>query len=102
MLLEVREVGRKTPRDGRLEITETTYRRLLMHGETLTVTVGERRAEGALERMPCSCGRAPGASHEHLFIRSELLRELQPGETCALELTASGELSVARPHPLAP
>jgi hypothetical protein len=102
MLLEVREVGRKTPADGRLEVTESTYRRLLMVGASLTVRVGAARAQASLERMPCTCGKAPGGAHEHAFVRSELLRGLQPGRTCVLELGDAGELLVESPHSLEP
>ena len=103
MLLELREVGRKTPGDGRLEVTDATYRRLQMEGPALSVRVGDARASAQLERMPCTCAKgAGGGAHEHAFVRSELLRTLRPGSTCALELGAGAELTVGEPHPLSP
>lgn len=100
MLLEVRTVGRKTPGDGRLEITPATGRRLQMEGAVITTMVGERTGIAAVEVMPCHCGRGPEGAHEHWFVTSELYRELQAGETCALELETGGRLIVARAHPL--
>lgn len=103
MLLEVRAVGRKTPGDGRLEITETTYRRLSIIGDTLAGRVGEVRAPAVLERMTCSRCQDPGAEgpHTHPFLRSEAFRHLVAGEHCAIELMGD-EVHVARPHSLDP
>lgn len=103
MILEVREVGRKTPGDGRLEITPASYRRLRLVGDGLLVRVGNQQAVALLELMPCTCARgAATGTHEHAFVRSDLLRSLTPGETCVLDLSESGELSVAGPHSLDP
>lgn len=101
MILEVREVGRKTPGDGRLEVTEATFRRLSMERE-LQATVGEERSGAMLERMTCTCGAGEGAAHAHHFVRSEVFRQLTPGETCVLEITDPGVLAASRPHPLEP
>lgn len=101
MILEIRDVGRKTPGDGRLEISDATFRRLSME-QDLKATVGEVRGSAMLERMSCTCGAGHGESHAHLFVRSDAFRHLVPGETCVLELTSPGHLLAARPHPLAP
>jgi hypothetical protein len=103
MLLEVREVSRKTPRDGRLEITGETARRLAPFGATLPVEVDLQRAEGALEVMACQCEKGGGlAGHTHHFVRSSLFAALTVGETVVLELLEGPVLAVARPHPLHP
>ncbi|MBC7897496.1 MAG: hypothetical protein H7066_18905 [Cytophagaceae bacterium] len=101
MILEIRDVGRKTPGDGRLEITEATFRRLSMEQE-LRATVDDVKASALLERMPCTCRAGEGKAHAHWFVRSDAFRHLVPGETCVLELTSPGRLTAARPHPLAP
>ena len=107
MLLEIRTVSRKTPDDGRLEITAESARRLSPFGVPLTVRVGDdetARGEAQLTAMSCTCdkggGGAGGAGHEHRFLASDLFRALSPGETVVLELVGPGEIHVARPHPL--
>lgn len=102
MLLEVRTVGRKVPRDGRLEVSEVTYRRLASLGPVLRGCVDGEVAPATMERMPCgACQGAPTGGHEHLFIRSEVFQRLAPGATCVIELAADGvTVEVARPHPL--
>ena len=99
MILEVRTVGRKTPGDGRLEVSEATYRRLAMDG-ALMAHVGDAEATATLERMPCTCGRGHDGAHEHTFVRSGVFRHLAAGETCVIDLVAPGQLVVASPHPL--
>lgn len=102
MILELCTVGRKTPSDGRLEITAATFRRLAIERASLTATVDDQQVDAYLERLPCTCGRGGGEDHEHTFIRADVFRGLTPGETCAIELTAPGALVVSRPHPLTP
>jgi hypothetical protein len=101
MLLEVRSVGRKTPKDGKLEVTVETARRLRLLGTTLPLVVGAQTSVALVESMPCGCARG-GAGHEHYFVSSELLRQLPEGETVCLEITAGGVLEIARPHALEP
>jgi hypothetical protein len=101
MLMEVRAIGRKTPGDGRLEVTDATWRRLSIVGN-LSARVGEVTAPATLERMGCTrCKGHEAAGHDHPFVRSEAFRLLVAGEHCALELHGA-ELVVARPHSLAP
>jgi len=102
MILEVREVGRRTPSDGRLEVSEATFRRLSMEGGRLAARVGDATGPAFLERKPCTCARGAGESHEHRFVRSAVFSDLVPGETCVLDLAADGTLEVARPHALEP
>ncbi|MBK9979157.1 MAG: hypothetical protein IPP20_14785 [Gemmatimonadetes bacterium] len=103
MLLEVREVSRKTPRDGRLEVTGDTARRLAVFGATLPVEVDVQRGEVTLEVMACQCEKGGGAAgHTHHFVSSALFTSLLAGETVVLELLDGPLLAVARPHPLRP
>ncbi len=103
MLLEIREVSRKTARDGRLEVTEASARRLAMVPPPLQVELDSARDEGAIVDMTCDCakgGRVGG--HRHYFVQSPLFRTLSAGETIVLELVEGPLLTVARPHPLRP
>ncbi len=101
MLLEVRAIGRKTPRDGRLEVSDTTFRRLSIV-PALTARVGDSCAPAVLERLSCTrCAHHEGEAHDHPFVTSELFQSLVPGEHCAVELIGN-ELVVSRPHPLTP
>lgn len=103
MLLEVREVSRKTPGDGRLEISEGSARRLAMHGTQLPVAVDEVHGDGTLVAMSCTCQKAGASSgHTHHFVESPLFRQLPAGETVVLELLDGPLLAVARPHGLRP
>ncbi|HEX4933499.1 MAG TPA: hypothetical protein VFV33_09990 [Gemmatimonadaceae bacterium] len=103
MVLEVREVSRKTPLDGRLEVSAETARRLAPFGGQVTVEVGLQRDAGTLELMACQCAKGGGAGgHTHHFVRSSLFESLTAGETVVLELLDGPVVAVARPHPLTP
>lgn len=104
MLLEVRSVGRKTPQDGRLDISETTFRRLRIIGDRLQGRVGESAAPATLERRACQrCTDHGEGGGEHLFVVSDAFRTLVPGEHCVLELAEDAlTVEVSRPHPLSP
>ncbi len=102
MLLEVREVSRKTPRDGRLEIAETSARRLAALG-SFAVEVGLQQSAGAISALACQCEKGGGAAgHMHHFLESPLFTALVSGETVVLELLDGPVVSVARAHPLRP
>jgi hypothetical protein len=106
MILEIREVSRKTPRDGRLEISGETARRLGALAPPLPLLVGEASGAAELEAMECTCGKGAatpgGAPHRHHFVRSPLFMQLTEGESVVLELDAGDRLHVARPHALRP
>ena len=79
MLILKTVVSRKTPRDGRLEITASLADRLLAVDEPLIVSVGGAEASGYVEEMPCTCSKAPSAGqHVHSFLTSEVLKGLTP------------------------
>lgn len=102
MVLEVREVSRKTPRDGRLEIGESSARRLAALG-AFAVELNLQRAAGTVTAIACQCEKGGATSgHLHHFVEATLLRSLVPGETVVLELLDGPVLAVARAHPLRP
>ena len=86
LLLETTSVSRKTPGDGKLEITKQTAERLRSAGAALTVTLGDIESTGAVVSMPCTCAKAAGTAHEHQFLQSELLRSLSPDLTVEIAL----------------
>ena len=93
MLLERRTVSRKTPGDGRLEITKQTAARLGDLGRDLELHVGDERTAATLGAMACTC-RGTENPHEHYFLESPALRRLTPGAAVDLQLEADGLLRV--------
>jgi hypothetical protein len=97
VLLERREVGRKTPRDGRLELTAASAARLRALGGEFPVLALGREDVGRLEAMDCTCGKGggEGPAHTHHFAASPLFRELGAGDAVRIELDeARGALRV--------
>jgi hypothetical protein len=88
VLLERRIVSRKTPGDGRLEITKRAASRLRDLGRGLEVDVGGERTAATLGTMTCTC-RGPENPHEHYFLESSALKQLQPGAEVNLEMDAT-------------
>lgn len=78
-------MSRKTPADGKLEITKVVAAELESLGPRFTVVVGDRRGDGRLETMPCTC-RGGDKPHVHYFVESDLFRSLSAGSTVDLEL----------------
>ena len=83
--LERTVVSRKTPGDGRLEILPATGDQLRRAGVELLVIVGDAKAAGSVETMPCGCAKG-AAGHAHTFLRAEPLRALRPESVVALSL----------------
>ena len=81
--IESRTVSRKTPGDGKLEITRVAAQKLESLGPTFAVRVDERAGEATLGTMPCTC-RGEEHPHVHYFVESELFRALVPGSSVAL------------------
>lgn len=99
MLLEVRAASRKTPKDGRFEISESTARRLSALGERLVVAVDGASDNARVERMTCSCDKgARTGQHEHVFLASLLLQRLMPERTYAVELQEDGVVRLTGAH----
>ncbi|MDP1859035.1 MAG: hypothetical protein Q8K82_10205 [Gemmatimonadaceae bacterium] len=102
MVLDVRSVGRKTPVDGKLEITAETARRLESLGTPLPVQLGDATGAVALLEMSCSCakGWAGGegvAGHTHHFLESALFKTLVADRTVVIELVDGPSIRVSVP-----
>jgi hypothetical protein len=95
MLLERRMVSRKTPGDGKLEIsadTAATLRGALPDGFPLSLAGAAGR--GRVSAISCSCAKArAGGMHEHHFLESELFRSLVPEREVTISL-AGGAVEV--------
>ena len=86
MLLETRQVSRKTPLDGKLEISAATASRLATLGAEFTLVSAGRTGTARLQAMPCTCAKGASASHVHHFVESQALRDLEPGSEVGVEL----------------
>lgn len=97
MLLEQCTVSRKTPLDGKLEISPDAAQRLALLGTDLPLPLTAPGGGVArLTSMECTCQKAAGGRHVHHFIESSSFRALTPGTTVRLELDAAdGRLRVA-------
>ena len=85
MLLERRTVSRKTPNDGKLEISRATADAVSSFGPRLTVEWRGTDAPAAVIAMACTCAKGAG-QHQHLFIESDLFRTLEAGSEVDLRL----------------
>ena len=104
MLIEHRIVSRKTPLDGRLEISESTALHLEPLGETFRVRTAHGDGEARLHVMTCTCAKSGSTGqHVHHFVESDVLRalvdydldELEPGADVRLELDGARPGSLA-------
>lgn len=88
MFLERRTVSRKTPVDGKLEISKKAAQRLSSLDSLLMLELAGKRAPARLATMACTC-RASDTPHEHQFVDSELLKTLVAGAEVELNLDES-------------
>lgn len=84
--LEDRVVSRKTPGDGKLEITKPAAERLQHLGKVLELETPAGAGTAELISQPCTC-RGEENPHQHWFLVSSLFRSLVPGSLMALSLT---------------
>ena len=92
-VVERRTVSRKTPGDGKLEVTKVAAVALESLGSTFAVVVGDRQGGARIGTMPCTC-RGDASPHVHYFVESELFRDLTAGTTVDLVLDDTGRLLV--------
>ena len=85
MLLERRTVSRKTPLDGRLEITKRAAQRFDDLAGTFVVELAGERARGSIGTMDCTC-RGADNPHVHYFIESPAFKQLAAGDEVDLDL----------------
>jgi hypothetical protein len=88
--IERRRVSRKTPGDGRLEITQVAAGELESLGKRFPMIVDAQVGEARLGSMPCTC-RGGDKPHVHYFVESDLLRSLVAGSDVDLVLDADGK-----------
>ena len=88
-------VGRKTPRDGKLEVSHALADALGGDGAPIQVRLASNDASGTVEVMECTCAKA-GASgkHEHHFVQCDAFRALTIGSEFLLRAD-DGSLEVA-------
>lgn len=96
MLLEQRTVSRKTPRDGRLEITPESFARLAaLGGDDFAISSGGVAGRARLHSMPCGCAKGAASGHVHHFVESPLLARLAPETIVGVELEDAADGSPA-------
>jgi hypothetical protein len=81
--IEQRTISRKTPGDGKVEITKVAAGHLESLGQSFAVRVDDAEDRATLGEMPCTC-RGKDAPHVHYFVESDLFRSLVPGSTVEL------------------
>ena len=86
MLLEQCSVSRKTPLDGKLEVSADTATSLASLGAEFAVISAGRPGRGRLQALACSCAKGTTQQHIHHFVESPLFRELTPGVSVRVEL----------------
>jgi len=86
MLLDERSVSRKTPLDGRLEISAVAADRLAALGDEFALVCAGRDGRGRLRSLACTCEKGNGGGHVHHFVESPLLAALAPGTAVRVEL----------------
>jgi len=94
MLVERRTVSRKTPVDGRLEITSVGAARIGGLGDGVEIAIGDDSAPGRLGTMECTC-RGLERPHIHYFLESSALKQLEPGSQVELDLEATNRIRVS-------
>jgi hypothetical protein len=97
MLLDERTVSRKTPLDGRLEISAAAADRLAALGNDFALVSGEHEGRGRLKSLTCTCAKGTAGGHVHHFVESPLLVALAPGAIVRVELDE--RTSVVRVQP---
>jgi len=97
MLIERRIVSRKTPLDGRLEISYDAAARLESLGTQFPIRASNEAGVARVESMPCTCEKAQGAQHVHHFVESAILRALIPGSEVSVEI--DGGTAIVRSEP---
>ena len=90
MLLDERTVSRKTPLDGRIEISAAAADRLAPLGDEFALVSAGRAGRGRLRSLACTCAKGAGGDHVHHFVESPLLAQLTPGAAVRVELDERG------------
>jgi len=95
IVIERAVVGRKTPGDGKLEVSAQLALALGGDGTALQVHIAERKTQGTVTVMPCTCEKAgKSGKHEHHFVQCDDFRTLPVGSGLRLQ-GATAELRVS-------
>jgi hypothetical protein len=95
--MEVHKVSRKTPADGKLEISARLAASMTDFAEGMTLVLDGRRGRGRLISMTCTCTSAEG-EHVHHFLESDLLRTLTPERDVLVELLRDAATVLVSPR----
>lgn len=88
MFLESLVVPRKTPSDGKLEISRATADAIRRVAPRVTVHANGADAEGTVMFVECTCEKgSESGAHEHCFLQSDLFKSLRAGSELSLELS---------------
>jgi|SRR5687767_12596126 len=90
MFVERLTVSRKTPGDGKLEISSAAAEHLRSAPAALEVEIGTLRAPATVDMFTCTCQKV-GHAHEHHFVASEVLKALQPATLVDLQVITIGD-----------
>ena len=93
MHVDRRTVSRKTPRDGKLEISEGAASQLATLGPDIPVEWNAKAGRAMISHFTCTCGKGDG-QHEHHFLESPLLTSLPVGAEVDL-IVRAGRVVVA-------
>ena len=97
VLIEERTVSRKTPLDGKLEISAHAAEQLARLGASFPLRTEGGEGSARLHAMTCTCTKAASTGqHLHYFVESDILRALEPGTDVRVELDDArpGSLSI--------
>jgi hypothetical protein len=84
MFLERRTVSRKTPNDGKLEITKRAAEKFSDLPGPFDVDVSGERSTASIGTMECTC-RGADNPHVHYFIQSPAFQRLSVGDEVDVE-----------------
>jgi hypothetical protein len=96
MFLERRTVSRKTPGDGRLEITKKSADRVARLGDSFVIDVDGDTVRGTIGTLACTC-RGEENPHVHYFLASERLKQLSPGSDLDLAIDETARRVILSP-----
>lgn len=97
MFIEQCTVSRKTPLDGKLEISAAAAAKIETLGESFPLRTASGEGRARLHEMTCTCTKASASGqHLHHFVESNALRALEPGTDVRVELDDDrpGSLSI--------
>ena len=98
MFIEQRTVSRKTPLDGKLEISAEAARQLQVLGSSFALHSDGHSARARLVELTCTCSKGDSTGqHLHHFVESDALRSLEPGTEVRVQVDDAhpGSLSIA-------